>query len=121
MVKDKEKYSDYELLTKEKIDAALAEAIDRIKKHMPEFTDGFPAEASINNVYPSVPNRSWTESFYTGMLWLCYEETKDENFRKAAERQLASFKERIEKRQNIDTHDLGFLYTLSCVAANKPY
>jgi len=68
-------------------------------------------------VYPAIANTEWTSSFWTGMLWLSYEETGDVEFRAAAENQLADFRARLDGRIATDTHDLGFLYTLSCVAA----
>nr|WP_278245904.1 glycoside hydrolase family 88 protein [Ruminiclostridium cellobioparum] len=60
----------------------------------------------------------WT-SFWTGMLWLAYEVTGDERYRNTAEVQLSSYKQRITERICTDTHDLGFLYSLSCVASYK--
>lgn len=119
MIENETRFDDYKLLTQEKINAALKEAIERTRAHMNEFQSGFPAETSENGVYPAKPNLSWTEGFYTGILWMCYEVTKDEAFRKLAEHQLLSFKERIEKRMAVDHHDMGFLYSLSCVAAYK--
>jgi len=112
-------FNDYTALTKEKIETALAEAIDRTKKHLDEFRDGFPAEFSTDGVYPCVENKSWTEGFYTGILWLCFEATGDEKFKELAECQLESFRDRIERRYYTDHHDMGFLYSLSCVAAYK--
>jgi unsaturated chondroitin disaccharide hydrolase len=53
------------------------------------------------------------------MLWLAYEITGKEIYRQTAEAQLASYEKRITAGINTDTHDLGFLYTLSCVAAHK--
>ncbi|MDF2636025.1 MAG: glucuronyl hydrolase, partial [Pelosinus sp.] len=64
-------------------------------------------------------NVEWTEGFWTGMLWLAYDVTKDEKYRQIAKAQLKSFKERVEKRIKTNTHDLGFLYMLSCVQAYK--
>lgn len=119
MLKNSEMFHDYTHLTKEKLDGALQEAISRIKKYMPDFQEGFPAPASVNNIYPNTPNTSWTEGFYTGMLWMCYEATKDESFRALAEKQVQSFKTRIENKVATDNHDMGFLYSLSCVAAYK--
>lgn len=119
MFQNKERFEDYTELTEEKLAGALKEAVDRVGIHMHEFEDGFPAEASVNNIYPCTPNRAWTEGFYTGMLWMCYEVTGDGKFRALAEKKLESFKTRIEKRQGTDHHDMGFLYSLSCVAAYK--
>ena len=112
-------FQDWSLLTKEKIDAALAEAIARTREYRNEFQDGFPAGVSKNNVYPCTGNISWTEGFYTGILWLCYEATGEAEFRCLAEHQLESFKKRIETKDHTDHHDMGFLYSLSCVAAYK--
>ena len=119
MFKNIELYNDYNLLTKEKLEAALAEAIDRTKKHLCDFQDGFPPPSSVNNVYSCIENSEWTEGFYTGILWMCYEVTGDDEFRNLAERQLKSFKTRIETKYRTDHHDMGFLYSLSCVAAYK--
>lgn len=119
MIENKERFDDFTELTQEKIQSALNEAIDRVKKHMHEFKDGFPPPASVNNVYPCTENRDWTEGFYTGILWLCYEATGDNSFRELAEHQLESFKNRIENKIETNHHDMGFLYSLSCVAAYK--
>ncbi len=39
------------------------------------------------------------------------------HYRDAAERYLPSFARRIEQRIDTATHDLGFLYSLSCISA----
>lgn len=101
------------------IDDKISFILKTISADLPDFTDKFPSACSHNNMYSQTDNFDWTESFWTGMLWLAYEETGDFNYRKAAETQLESFKKRIEQRYNTNTHDLGFLYTLSCVAAYK--
>lgn len=45
--------------------------------------------------------------------------TGDEKFKKVGEIHCKSFKERLEKEIDVDHHDLGFLYSLSCVAGYK--
>lgn len=67
----------------------------------------------------AIDNIDWTSSFWTGMLWLAYEVTGDERYRNTAEVQLSSYKQRITERICTDIHDLGFLYSLSCVASYK--
>jgi len=96
---------------------AMAFAVEKTRSNIPAFRTAWPAPASRNNVYPAIANTEWTSSFWTGMLWLSFEETGDAEFRAAAERQLADFRARLDGRIATDTHDLGFLYTLSCVAA----
>jgi unsaturated chondroitin disaccharide hydrolase len=57
----------------------------------------------------------WTEGFWTGLLWLAWEVTGEEKYRRVAEGFLDNFEERLDKQIKVDTHDLGFLYLLSCV------
>ncbi len=61
-------------------------------------------------------NRGWTTSFWPGMQWIAYELTGDDVFRDAALGHAADFGRRVREEDDLDTHDLGFLYTLSCVA-----
>jgi len=106
--------------TKEKAEAAVRFALERIDANLPLYGNGkFPAPASEGLKYPAIGNVDWTASFWTGMLWLAYELSGDRKYREAAERQLPDFKRRAEERIAVDTHDLGFLYSLSAVAAYR--
>ncbi|MDO3411894.1 glycoside hydrolase family 88 protein [Saccharibacillus sp. CPCC 101409] len=75
----------------------------------------YPAPSSTNHVYPAIANFEWTSGFWTGMLWLAYELTGEAKYRRAAESQLPDYTRRIDERLGTNTHDLGFLYTLSAV------
>ena len=119
MYKTTELFADYKNLTTEKIDEAIAEATSRIKHFIPFFEKGFPGESSVDNVYSHTGHHSWVEGFYTGVLWLCYELTGDAEFKIAAEKASEYFYYRLENNIGMKTHDLGFLYTLSCVAQYK--
>ena len=112
-------YAQQPVITKEYCEKAIQYILKKIDENLDTFTYMFPAAASINNVYPAVENTNWTSCFWTGMLWLAYEVTGDEKYRKVAEIHLESFRRRIEEEIAIETHDLGFLYSLSCVAAYK--
>lgn len=107
------------VLTKEKIEAAIHFVLKQIDKNLSCFPDAFPAPCSRGGVYPPAGNEDWTPSFRTGMLWLAYEVTGDARYRAAAERDIKSFVNRLDKQICLNTHDIGFLYTLSCVAASK--
>lgn len=61
-------------------------------------------------------NTDWTDGFWSGILWLCYEYTKDEAFAKSARRTVRSFDERLRRDIALDHHDIGFLYSLSSKA-----
>ncbi len=106
-------------------DTALAAALDTVRANITTFGSGYPDDTTRDGLYPQRPatdqfpegaNRGWTTSFWPGMLWLAWELTDDEEFRAAASAHVASFAERVETESDIDTHDLGFLYTLACVA-----
>ncbi|MCP4405427.1 MAG: glucuronyl hydrolase, partial [bacterium] len=118
-IKQPEKYAGTVPLTKEFCDTAIQYVLKKIDESLDLFTDKFPAPASQNLVYPTIENIEWTTAFWTGMLWLAYEVTGDEKYRTVAERNLDSFAARIDKKQHVDHHDLGFLYTLSGVSAYK--
>ncbi|CRL46437.1 Unsaturated chondroitin disaccharide hydrolase [Sodalis glossinidius str. 'morsitans'] len=87
-----------------------------IDLNLAEFGERFPAEACVNGYYPLTENVEWTTSFWTGQLWLAWELSGKDSYRQAALQQVRSFGVRIAGRQDTDTHDLGFLYTLSCVS-----
>lgn len=118
-IKNKAKFTDVPPMTRDEAKKALDFIIKKIDENLDEFTYKFPAAASENNVYPATENVGWTTGFWTGILWLAYEYTGDEKYRKVAEIQCESFDNRIEKQIDVDHHDLGFLYTLSCVAGYK--
>ena len=112
-------FKNTEILTKEEISKALNFVIKKIDENLENFTYDFPSSASKNNIYQKNKNDIWTTSFWTGMLWLAYEVTGDEKYKRVAEVHLMSFKDRMEHEVEIDTHDLGFLYSLSAVAQYK--
>lgn len=93
--------------------------IKQIDDNLEYFKDKFPAAASENLVYPAIDNTCWTASFWTGMLWLAYEYTNNEKYKLIADEQVKSFRERLKSEELTNTHDLGFLYSLSCVASYK--
>jgi unsaturated chondroitin disaccharide hydrolase len=99
---------------------AVETALKTIKANIVNFPPGlYPAPASAGKRYPAVPNIEWTSSFWPGMLWLAFELSGDAEYREAALARIPDFRRRLDERIAVDTHDLGFLYSLSCVAANK--
>ena len=83
------------------------------------FTEKFPSSNSFGGFYEAGENVEWTTGFWTGVIWLAYEHTGDEAFRRAAEIQVDSFLHRIQNKIDVNHHDMGFLFSLSCVAAYK--
>lgn len=106
-------------ITKEEVKEGLDICSRKILQMLPEFTEKFPSAASGGLRYTQVPNTDWTNGFWTGEIWLAYEYCKKEELKEAALVQCADFNERICKKIAVDNHDMGFLYSLSCVAAYK--
>ncbi len=90
-----------------------------MRRNLPDFTYKAQNHSSLGNIYPAVENDQWTAGFWPGEIWLAYEHTGDKLFRYAAQIQVQSFLHRIENRIETDHHDMGFLYSPSCIAAWK--
>ena len=98
---------------------ATAQVLLSIDRNLQYFGERFPAPSTSGQVYPAIGNVEWTNGFWSGMLWLAYELSGADHYRAAAERQVRSFHARQANRQETNHHDLGFLYSLSCVAAHR--
>lgn len=109
----------YPEISNAEIRAALEKAVALTEADVHAFYDCFPAASSENNFYHEFENTDWTEGFWTGQLWLAYEYGKNETLKKAALCQVDSMLRRIIDHVNTDHHDMGFLYSPSCVAAYK--
>jgi unsaturated chondroitin disaccharide hydrolase len=102
----------------EATNAAVAAALRVVDENLAGFGDRYPGDTTVHNRYqlrPGGSNVGWTTSFWPGMLWLAHDLTGDGAYRDAAARHALSFTARLDARADIDTHDLGFLYTLACV------
>ncbi|MBL4813412.1 MAG: glycoside hydrolase family 88 protein [Rhodobacteraceae bacterium] len=99
--------------------AAIANVIAQVRRNLTDFTHASQNHSSVNNIYPAVANDQWTAGFWPGSIWLAFEATGDADFRDAAQIQVQSLLHRIENRIATDHHDMGFMYSPSCVAAWK--
>lgn len=108
-------------MDKQKLEKAKQYCIKQIDRLLEDFAESYPDSQSQNYVYPHGNGESWTEGFWPGMLNLAFELTGDEKYKAAAERQVQIFKTRIDNQVGVNHHDLGFLYTPSCVAPWKLY
>ena len=110
-------------LTREKLEFALVHALKKVDIMTKHFPDGFPKASSDGLVYEKEKTDDsyygWTESFYTGILWIAYLLSKDEKYRETAENLMPVFVKKVDYGVGMNTHDIGFLFTLSTVAAYK--
>lgn len=131
----KKSFDEYTEITNSEIEEGFEFAAKQIISILPDFTDKFQPAYSINNFYSPSENEDWTNGFWTGEIWLIYEylnnkakELPERNdaliemidlLKHAGNVQVDSFLNRIEKKISVDHHDMGFLYSPSCVAAYK--
>ncbi len=100
------------------LEREIAFCQSKVDALIPRFYDCFPGANTERLVYPAdTENYEWTPAFYSGMLWLLYLHTREDRYLRALDGLLPSFYERVEKPGYVDTHDLGFLYDLSCYPA----
>ncbi|MFK4247682.1 glycoside hydrolase family 88 protein [Micromonospora chokoriensis] len=104
--------------------AAVAAAIRTVDANIVTFGDRYPGDTTDANRYllrppsagqPEGANVGWTTSFWPGMLWLAHDLTGEDRYLRAAMSHVDSFAARMTDGIDLDTHDLGFLYTLACV------
>lgn len=115
----KDEFLKTKLLTRAEVKNAIDLVIKQIDANMEYFKEKFPSSATKNNQYGIIENIEWTDGFWTGLLWLAYEYTGDEKYRELADKNVESFKNRVEKDIELDHHDLGFLYSLATVSGYK--
>ena len=118
-IQDPKKYSEFDL-PHAKVEAALNEAYKKIDKLIEQVGYKFPNEYSKNNVYETVENTfGWGNGFWSGILWHAYQLTGNEKYKEVMLGQIPSYTKRITEKIGVNHHDMGFLYSLSCVAAYK--
>lgn len=114
-----EKLLTYPVITGDEAERLRKRAAVIIEGNLEQFTDAFQPSNSTNGFYIPCENTTWTTGFWTGEIWLAYEATGSERLKTAGERQVESFLERIKNKVDVAHHDMGFLYSPSCVAAWK--
>ena len=97
------------------LDEAVDRALAQTDKALSLMGDSFKYSVSEHLWYPKSQNVEWTTGFWTGELNLAYELSGRQGYLDAVSRQMPSWLERIENRVDVDHHDMGFLYSPSCV------
>ena len=101
------------------LNRAKAATLEIIDKQMENIGERFPLGWTENGKYAIVGCENWMSGFWSGMLWLAYEWTGKAKYRSLAEKHIDIFMKRIETKSYVGNHDLGFLYSLSCVSAYR--
>ncbi len=112
----------YTEIKESEVSEALTASVRQVLRNLPDFTEHFPGPASFSGFYKPGENRNWTTGFWTGEIWLSYEAATGKEKEALLEAGLAgvdSFHDRISRKEDVDNHDMGFLFSPSCVAAYK--
>ena len=104
-----------------KLDSAITKALDKLERNLPKLGSGFYGSCNAEYRYQEVANKSWVSGMNTGVYWLAYELSGNPKFKEVAERMLPSYQYRWEEKIGFDDHDVGFVYTPSCVAAYRNF
>ena len=103
------RYEEKPQITEQEIKEAMDFSTAQVKRNLPEFTTKFQKAYSENGFYAPKENVDWTTGFWTGEIWLSYEDTGKDIYKKAGEIQIDSFLNRIENKIEVDHQDMGFL------------
>lgn len=104
---------------------AIDDALATLRRNIAAFGAAYPDDTTAAGRYLPRPaalgfaegaNRGWTTSFWPGAQWIAFELTGEEVFRDAALGHARDFARRVRQEEDLETHDLGFLYTLAAVA-----
>jgi len=114
-----ERYEATHVIADEKVQKAIKKATDKFLKKLDEFDGKFPPAFSKEGKYHLTENRSWTTGMHTGAMLLAYELTGNERFLDHAKDQAESYFKRFEDKTDLWSHDVGFVYSPSCVALYK--
>jgi unsaturated chondroitin disaccharide hydrolase len=93
--------------------------LNKTRQNEQEFEYLVPPAASVHQIYKPEENIDWTASFWVGMLHLAKELTNGNEFDESIAKQMQSFRKRLDNETELETHDLGFLFTLSAMANYK--
>lgn len=104
-------------IDRDKVIAAAGKAIDKLEKNIERWKNGFTAAGYKYDFAHG--NEFWTHGLQTGCLWLAYEISGNKLFKTAAEHHFASYRNRFDEKIGMDDHDVGFVFSPSCVAQYK--
>ena len=94
-------------------------AVEKVRQNLKLFTYAFPYMVAQDGRYKACANDSWTNGFWSGSIWTAYALTGDKTFLDAGKIHSILYRERVDTDTHMQTHDVGFLYSLSAVADYK--
>ena len=114
-----ERFEKKHTISKDKLTKAAEAATNKLEANIGKLKDGFAGTCSVDYKYITDINKNWECGMQTGAFWLAYEITGNKIFKDVAEHHLSTYKTRLDEKIGMDDHDVGFVFTPSCVAAYK--
>lgn len=99
------------------VEEAWGKALRKTQHNSRRIGAGFP-HASRKGVYELAEPAWWTAGFWPGLLWLLYNDSRDEHLKALAEQCEETLDGVLDGYTRLD-HDLGFMWTLTSVASYK--
>ena len=103
-------------VSRAKLESAASEAFDMLRKLGRENGGLFPQRSAGFKYIFGEENTGWLTGLYTGCFWLAYQMCGDRWFREKAEELTKKFRQRLDDNVDMDSHDVGFAYSPTCVA-----
>lgn len=85
------RYEEKPQITEQEIREAMDFSTAQVKRNLPEFTTKFQKAYSENGFYAPTDNVDWTTGFWTGEIWLSYEDTGKTSIKKPVKSRLTAF------------------------------
>ncbi len=116
---DKERFLKPHKIDRAKLELCAKRATDKLLELYKRKGFGYPGTCSKDFEYTLTDVTNWESGMYTGSYWLAYQLTGNEKFKNIALSHLPSYEDNVNRAVNINDHDVGFMYSPSCVAAYK--
>lgn len=99
------------------VEEAWLKVNTKVERTSEKIGSNFP-HASVEGTYQLEAPSWWTAGFWPGLLWLLYQDTKNDYFKELAEQCEKKLDTVITDYYKLD-HDMGFMWTLTSVARYK--
>lgn len=106
-------------ISQDKINKAIKAATQKLESKLELYSQSFVGTFSTDGKYPMGENTTWVSGMHTGTMLLAYELTGNTSFLDAVVTNIPSYKKRIDEQIKLSSHDVGFIYSPSCVGLYK--
>lgn len=117
-LKNPERFLGEHKIAPQKIKKAIDKAGEKLWGKADIYREGFPKTTSENFRYPITENNNWCCGMHTGTFTLMYMLTGDRKFLDITKEHIKTYRRRIDEKINLADHDIGFVFSPSCVLYN---